>query len=131
VISDRYVDSSIAYQAGGRELPETDVRRLSTAATGGLRPDLTVLLDLPPEVGRQRLTGPGDRIEAETLQFHQRVRRTFLTLASQSRSRYLLVDATMSADKIHEVVMARVLQLLLASEIAHDLPDPSFAAAQP
>jgi dTMP kinase len=131
VISDRYVDSSIAYQAGGRELPESDVRRLSTAATGGLRPDLTVLLDLPPEVGRQRLTGPGDRIEAETLQFHRRVRRTFLTLASQSRSRYLVVDATTSADRIHEVVMARVLQLLLASDIAHDLPDPSFVAAQP
>jgi dTMP kinase len=130
VISDRYVDSSVAYQSGGRELPESDVRRLSAAATGGLRPDLTVLLDLPPEVGLQRLTGPADRIETETLHFHQRVRRTFLSLASQSRSRYLVVDATTSADRIHEVVMARVLQLLLASEIAHDLPAPSLAEAR-
>lgn len=130
VISDRYVDSSIAYQAGGRELPESDVRRLSAAATGGLRPDLTVVLDLPPEVGLQRLTAPADRMETETLHFHQRVRRTFLDLASQSRSRYLVVDATTSADRIHEVVMARVLQLLLASEIAHALPAPTFAEAR-
>jgi dTMP kinase len=129
VISDRYVDSSIAYQAGGRGLPESDVRRLSTVATGGLRPDLAVLLDLPPEVGLSRLTTPADRIETETLQFHQRVRRTFLDLASQSRSRYLVVDAATSADRIHEVVTARVLQLLLASEMAHDLPIPAFAEA--
>ena len=84
-ISDRYVDSSIAYQAGGRQLPVSDVRRLSTWATGGLRPDLTVLLDIPPEIGLTRLTGPADRLEGEALEFHQRVRRTFLDLASQSR----------------------------------------------
>jgi dTMP kinase len=129
VISDRYVDSSIAYQAGGRGLPDSDVRRLSVVATGGLRPDLTVLLDLPPEIGLSRLTTPADRIETETLQFHQRVRRTFLDLASQSRSRYQVVDAATSADRIHEVVTARVLQLLLASEMAHDLPVPAFAEA--
>ncbi|HEX3823729.1 MAG TPA: dTMP kinase [Mycobacteriales bacterium] len=127
VISDRYVDSSIAYQAGGRRLHEGDVRRLSVLATGGLRPDLTVLLDIPPEVGLTRLTGPGDRIEQETMEFHQRVRRTFLALASQSRGRYLIVDATTSAEKIHEVVMARTLHMLLANEIPPDVPDPQFS----
>jgi dTMP kinase len=117
VVSDRYVDSSIAYQSGGRRLPESDVRRMSALATSGLRPDLTVLLDLPPEVGLARLSGPGDRIEAEELEFHRRVCRTFLALASQSRRRYLVVDATTSADRIHEVVMARTLQLLLANDV--------------
>jgi dTMP kinase len=120
VISDRYVDSSIAYQAGGRGLPESDVRRLSQVATGGLRPDLTVLLDIPPEIGLQRLTGPADRLESEAIAFHHRVRKTFLTLASQSRQRYLILDATNQPDKIHEVIVARTLQLLLHNELPHD-----------
>jgi dTMP kinase len=120
VISDRYVDSSIAYQAGGRGLPESDVRRLSQVATSGLRPDLTVLLDIPPELGLQRLTGPADRLESEAIAFHHRVRKTFLALASQSRQRYLILDATNSPEKIHEVIMARTLQLLLHNEPQHD-----------
>jgi dTMP kinase len=131
VISDRYVDSSIAYQSGGRGLPESDIRRLSTIATGGLRPDLTVLLDVPPQIGLQRLTGPGDRIEAETIEFHERVRRAFLALASQSRERYLVVDATTSSERIHEVVMARALQLLLSGEIPQHASPRSFAEVRP
>jgi dTMP kinase len=130
VISDRYVDSSIAYQAGGRGLPESDVRRLSTVATGGLRADLTVLLDVPPEIGLQRLTGPGDRMESETVAFHQRVRRTFLSLSTQSRGRYLVLDAQTSVEKIHEVVVARTLQLLLARETPQDAPR-SLAESRP
>ena len=116
VISDRYVDSSIAYQAGGRQLPVGDIRRLSTWATGGLRPDLTVLLDIPPEIGLTRLTGPADRLEAEALEFHQRVRRTFLDLASQSRERYVVLDATLTADQIFAVVIARASRLLPAAK---------------
>ncbi len=112
VISDRYVDSSIAYQAGGRQLPVSDIRRLSTLATGGLRPDLTILLDIAPRVGLSRLTGPADRLESETLEFHQRVRRTFLDLASQSRERYVVLDATLTEDQIFTVVMARTARLL-------------------
>jgi dTMP kinase len=131
VVSDRYVDSSIAYQAGGRRLPEGDVRRLSTLATGGLRPDLTVLLDVPPEIGLQRLTGPDDRIEGEAMEFHQRVRRTFLALASQSRERYLVIDAMTSADRVHEVVMARTLQLLLASDIPLEVQRRPLADVRP
>jgi dTMP kinase len=120
VISDRYVDSSMAYQVGGRGLPESDVRRMSQVATGGLRPDLTVLLDIPPELGLQRLTGPADRLESEAIAFHHRVRKTFLALASQSRQRYLILDATNSPDKIHEVIMARTLQLLLHNDLPND-----------
>jgi dTMP kinase len=120
VISDRYVDSSIAYQAGGRGLSESDIRRMSTLATGGLRPDLTVLLDVAPEVGLKRLTGPGDRIESETIEFHQRVRRTFRELADQRRTGYLVLDATQDPDHIHEEVVARTLQLLLSTEVPDD-----------
>ena len=107
VISDRYVDSSIAYQSGGRGLSESDIRRMSAQATGGLRPDLTVLLDVSPDVGLARVTGGGDRIEAEAVEFHQRVRRTFLALASQRRSGYLVLDAAKDADALHEVIVAR------------------------
>jgi dTMP kinase len=129
VISDRYVDSSIAYQSGGRGLPERDIRKMSTLATGGLRPDLTVLLDIPPTIGLQRLTGPGDRIEAEAIEFHQRVRRAFLSLASQRRGRYLVMDATTSSDHIHEVVVARTLQILLAAEVPDSVTTRSLAEA--
>jgi dTMP kinase len=131
VISDRYVDSSIAYQSGGRGLPESDIRRLSTIATGGLRPDLTVLLDLPPQIGLQRLTGPGDRIEVETIEFHERVREAFLALASQSRERYLIVDATTTEDRIHELAMARTLQLLLSSDNTSQISPRSLAEVRP
>jgi dTMP kinase len=116
VISDRYIDSSIAYQAAGRSLSEGDVRRLSVLATGGLLPDVTILLDVPPSVGLQRLTGPADRLEQETIEFHERVRAMFLALASQRRRRYLVMDATASPDHIHEVVTARALALLLSIE---------------
>ncbi|MBV9487109.1 MAG: dTMP kinase, partial [Frankiaceae bacterium] len=129
VISDRYVDSSIAYQAGGRGLPEDDVRRLSLIATGGLRPDLTILLDIPPEVGLTRLTGPADRIETETIQFHHRVRRTFLALAGHNRQRYLILDAQSSPERVHEVLMARVLQLLLTTDLPRENTRPPLAQA--
>jgi dTMP kinase len=99
-------------------------------ATGGLRADLTVLLDVPPEIGLQRLTGPGDRMESETVAFHQRVRRTFLSLSTQSRGRYLVLDAQTSVEKIHEVVVARTLQLLLARETPQDAPR-SLAESRP
>jgi dTMP kinase len=127
VISDRYVDSSIAYQAGGRQLPVSDVRRLSTWATGGLRPDLTVLLDIPPEIGLTRLTGPADRLEGEALEFHQRVRRTFRDLASQSRERYLVIDATLNPDQIFAILSARTATLLPAVKTPDAAARMSFA----
>jgi dTMP kinase len=112
VISDRYLDSSIAYQSGGRGLAIGDVRRLSTWATGALIPDLTVVLDIDPQVGLARRGGPADRLESEELSFHHRVRHTFLELAEHDRSRYVVIDATRPADTIHAELLGRVNRLL-------------------
>jgi dTMP kinase len=137
VITDRYVDSSIAYQSGGRELPESDVRRLSSWATGGLRPDLTVLLDVDPTIGLQRAErlGPADRLESEALDFHRRVRRCFLTLARQGRGRYVVIDGRSPADRIHQVVLDRVLALLppvtSGPPAAAAQADPTYAGTLP
>jgi dTMP kinase len=114
VISDRYVDSTLAYQGGGRDIDNHELRRLSRWATGGLRPDLTVLLDIDPVVGLARVTGPGDRLEAEAVEFHRRVRAVYLELARRGGDRYLVVDATSSpADEVHEQVLARIVTKLL------------------
>jgi dTMP kinase len=121
VVTDRYIDSSLAYQGAGRALPDADVRRLSLWATGGLLPDLTVVLDLPPEVGLNRRGGPGDRLEDESLAFHHRVRAMFLQLASHHRDRYLVLDATEDTDQIHEAVTNR-LQPLIRSVATAPLP---------
>jgi dTMP kinase len=109
VITDRYVDSSLAYQGGGRALDDTDVRRLSQWATGGLAADITVLLDLDPAVGLRRTVGPGDRLEAEDVEFHQRVRSAFLELASRRRNRYLVLDVeSLDTEEVAAQVLARV-----------------------
>src|SRR5688500_7249153 len=113
-ITDRFVDSSLAYQGAGRTIPLDDVRMLSRWATEGLQPDLTVLLDLPPEVGLARARGraAADRLESESLDFHQRVRRTFLALAESEPDRYLVLDARLSPDELAAAVRARVSDLL-------------------
>jgi len=110
VISDRYIDSSLAYQGAGRTLPVDEVSWLSKWATGGLRPDLVVLLDIEPSVGMARVTGRGvaDRLEGESLSFHERVRYAFLDLAAADSRRYLIVDATLPAEEIAAVVAERV-----------------------
>ena len=114
VVSDRYVDSSLAYQGAGRELPVGEVARLSQWATQGLQPDLTVLLDVDPEVGLARATGRPDRIEQESLAFHQAVRAGFLALAAADRDRYLVVSAALPAEQVHAAVVARLGHLLPA-----------------
>jgi len=96
VICDRYGDSSVAYQGGGRGLGAALVEALNDQATDRLRPDLTILLDVPAEVGLVRVgrrSGPEDRMEREALVFHERVRQAYLDLASRRGDRYLLVDA--------------------------------------
>ena len=94
VISDRYVDSTLAYQGAGRELDPDDVATINNWATGRLVPDLTILLDIPAEEGlRRHADRPADRLESENLEFHERVRRCFLELADRAPDRYLVLDA--------------------------------------
>jgi dTMP kinase len=115
VISDRYLDSSIAYQGYARGLDIDVITRTSLWATGGLLPDLTLLLDLEPEVGLRRARGRSgrlDRLEAEALDFHTRVREGFLTLAGAAPSRYAVVDARLAPDRVADAVLAAVNPLL-------------------
>ncbi|WP_313900035.1 dTMP kinase [Dactylosporangium roseum] len=118
VISDRYVDSSLAYQGAGRTLPVDEVSWLSKWATGGLKPDLVVLLDLDPAIGLERAgkRGTADRLESESLAFHERVRYAFLDLASADPSRYLVLDATNPVDALAAGVLQRVRHLMPAME---------------
>jgi dTMP kinase len=115
VISDRYVDSSLAYQGAGRTLPVDDVRWLSAWATGGLKPDLIVLLDIDPAIGLTRVghrAGDTDRLEAEELPFHERVRYAFLDLASADPNRYLVLDASRPPEAVAAMVADRVVGLV-------------------
>ena len=115
VITDRYMDSSIAYQGAGRDLGVDEVRELNVWATGGLAPALTVLLDLPTEIGRARRAGVHDRLESEADDFHGAVRKHFLALAASDPDRYLVVDGELSAEQIHALVRVRVATVLEAA----------------
>jgi len=113
VLTDRYVDSSIAYQGAGRDLRAAEVAQLSAWATGGLVPDLTVLLDVTPETGRARRHDRAeDRMETEAAEFHARVRAGFLGLAQAEPSRYLVLDAAEPPEALAEAVATRVARLL-------------------
>jgi dTMP kinase len=107
VITDRYFDSSIAYQGAGRVLQPNEVARISRWATESLFPTLTIIIDQPAEVGLARLKSR-DRLEAEPIAFHERVRNEFLQIASLDPERYLIVDGTQSIDDIHEEIISRV-----------------------
>jgi dTMP kinase len=112
VISDRYIDSSLAYQGAGRGIPVADIARLNSWATDGRTPDLTVLLDMPPETGLQRHARSADRMEAEPLEFHRRVRNGFLDLARTDPDRYLVLDATAPPELITEQIKDKVREVL-------------------
>ena len=107
-ITDRYIDSSLAYQGAGRILDPSDIEQVSTWATGGLWPDLTVVLDIDPAIGLTRFSAPADRLEAEPLAFHQRVRDEFLRLSARAPERYLVLDAAEAVEKIAAQVLAAV-----------------------
>jgi dTMP kinase len=111
VITDRYVDSTLAYQGAGRSLDVGEVDRVARWATADLRPHLTVVLDLDPEHGLGRFD-ERDRIEGESADFFVRVREAFLTLAAADPDHYLIVDASRPADEIAQVVATRVESLL-------------------
>lgn len=112
VITDRYVDSSLAYQGAGRGLPQQDIARLNDWATSGRVPDLTVLLDMPPEAGLGRRARSADRLESEPAEFHHRVRNGFLTLARADPSRYLVLDAAQPAEMLTEEIKDRIREIL-------------------
>jgi dTMP kinase len=111
VVTDRYVDSSIAYQGVARGLGAETIARLSRFATGGLLPDLTIVLDVPPIVGRTRLAGSPDRLEAEPAEFHARVRQAYIELADASPDRYLIVDGTQSEEQVDAMILDGVKKL--------------------
>ena len=110
VITDRYLDSSVAYQGAGRILQPSEVARISRWATENLAPNLTIVMDIPAEIGLARLQSL-DRLEAEPLAFHERIRQEFLNIASSDPERYFVVDATQDKEVIHEQIIERVLQI--------------------
>jgi len=114
VITDRYVDSSLAYQSAGRGQPIAEIAQLSTWATQGLVPDLTVVFDVPVGIALARVHGraAADRLEAESHAFHERVRRAFLDLARADPPRYLVLDATVSRESLASQIAGAVGALL-------------------
>jgi len=113
VITDRYVDSTLAYQGAGRSLDSAELEWVARWATGDLRPHLTVLLDLEPSAGLTRFE-ERDRIEGESIEFHQRVREEFLRLAQADPEHYLVLDAHGAVEEIAAAVHARLAPLLQA-----------------
>jgi dTMP kinase len=114
VVSDRYVDSSLAYQAAGRAMGADWIATLSSWATAGLVPDLTVLLDIDPAVGLARAArrGAADRLEAEALDFHHRVREAYLSLADAEPGRYFVLDANRTTGQLANAIAMRVQALI-------------------
>jgi len=115
VLQDRYLDSSVAYQGAGRVLDASEIRDLSLWATEGLKPHVTILLDLDPEVSRDRLTAenkPFDRLESEALDFHIRVRQSYLDIAAAEPERFLVIDATLPREGIRDRIFERLGALL-------------------
>lgn len=108
VVTDRYTDSSVAYQGAGRDLGAGEVHDLQMWAVGGLVPDLTVVVDVSPQEGRRRRGEVHDRLESETDAFHDAIRRHFLELAAAHPDRYLVVDGTEPPEGLHDAVMARL-----------------------
>ena len=112
VLSDRYLDSSLAYQGGARGLGRDPVEEVNRFATGGLLPDLVVLLDLDPADGLARRARDPDRIEAQDLDFHRRVREAFRDLAAADPGRFAVIDAAAPVPEVATRVQAAVLALL-------------------
>jgi dTMP kinase len=112
VVTDRYVDSSLAYQGAGRQLPVSEIASLNRWATGGLTPDLTIVLDMPVVTGLSRRLSSADRLESEPVDFHERVRSGFLSLAAAEPGRYLVLDADRPESEVSRDIQLRVRELL-------------------
>jgi dTMP kinase len=129
VLCDRFVDASVAYQGYGLNQPVDKIRAISRFATGGLTPDRTYLIDIPPETGRKRMrrrTGPEvgvthdagdlDRIEQRALAYHARVREGFFALSRENKQRILLIDGQASPDTVFKIIRTDFLHLLKEKE---------------
>lgn len=118
VITDRYLDSSLAYQAGGRELTAAEIRELSMWGTGGLLPDRTYLLDMDPASSHARLTHGEDRMESAGDDFQRRTREAFLALAAAEPERFRVIDAAQPIDAVWATIRADIDALLRGGESA-------------
>ncbi len=116
VISDRYVDSSLAYQGGGRGLGIDNIWEINQFAIDGLLPDMTIYLDVPVEIGLARVNenrqGKIDRLDKESISFHQKVRETYLKLQSEFSDRIKIVDATQPLNKVIDDTRILINQIL-------------------
>lgn len=113
VISDRYYDSSIAYQGAARKIERNIIDIIIKYATFGLRPDLTFLIDLPAEKGLSRLKiGQVDRLEQESLEFHNKVREGFLKIAESEKKRYIVIDGNKTVEGIHKIIIKKVREYI-------------------
>ena len=112
VVTDRFIGSSLAYQGFGRRLGVDEVLALSLFATGGLRCDSAVFLEVSDEVARSRRASPGDRIEAEADEFHRRVVEGYRTMAGQNPDQWVVIDGDRPADEVAEAVYAAVRERL-------------------
>lgn len=114
VLCDRFTDATYAYQGGGRQINSRKIQQLEQLVQGELRPDYTLLLDAPVEIGMERARGRGelDRFEQEKLDFFERVRRTYLKLARESSGRYRILDASQSLDEVQEQLNEVCAELL-------------------
>jgi dTMP kinase len=108
VLTDRWTDSSVAYQGAGRDLGVTEVHDLQMWAVGGLVPTLTVVVDVPPDEGRRRRGATHDRLESEDDPFHDATRHHFLAVAAGHPERYLVVDGLLPPHEVHAAVRARL-----------------------
>lgn len=110
VLCDRYIDSTVAYQGGGRGLPVEEIHRMNAFATGNLKPDQTFLFDAPVDVllHRAKKRSDADRLEQETVAFYERVRQQYLALAQAEPDRFVVIDATQSISQIQETLLARL-----------------------
>jgi dTMP kinase len=111
VLCDRYSDSTVVYQAHARGLDPIGIRELNAFATDGLVPDMTILLDLDPEVGIKRLTSK-DRLDAEPIVFHRRVREGFLVEARREPERWRIVDAAKTVEQVEFLCFAYIKEIL-------------------
>lgn len=121
VLCDRFTDATYAYQAGGRELDESAIRLLENLVQGSLRPDYTILLDVPVTIGMARARGRGelDRIEQETVEFFDRVRQKYLALANNSSGRFRVIDASASLDLVQQELIKAGRELLSCWGVRH------------